>query len=279
MIDRPTARIPGSSPSSGERGRAGGRDLGRGRPDHAARVRMARRGWAPPGRVTSGCDAAGTGLGAPSRGPFPWPNLTRSEEGELGLGLLDVRSEPVELGERAEALPDLTHLGLVVLDVLVGARRIPLAGELRVLVDRHADAAAGDIVRDLVAGLEDASRRGRQFVRRSDRPRARADPLTVGVEGLLERLRPGERAHVDAVGGEVIEPAVDNPPDLLVAAVEESADHFLDELPIERLDAARAERGTLETLPPALVQERIGFHLVAEHRRVPAVELELDSGR
>src|SRR2546425_11204350 len=71
------------------------------------------------------------------------PSLTRSKERELGLGLVDVRPEPVELRERSEALPDLPHLGLVILEVLVGARRIPLAGELRVLVDRHAGAAAG----------------------------------------------------------------------------------------------------------------------------------------
>src|SRR5439155_968132 len=30
--------------------------------DHAARARMPRGGWAPPGHVTSACDVAGTGL-------------------------------------------------------------------------------------------------------------------------------------------------------------------------------------------------------------------------
>src|SRR5438445_13896085 len=35
----------------------------------------------------------------------------------------------------------------------------------------------------------------------------------VGVERFLERLGPGEGAHVHAVGREVIEPAVDDPSD------------------------------------------------------------------
>src|SRR5438128_5589289 len=232
MTDQPTARRRGNSRSPGESGAAGGTEGAR----DSFPPRRPRKIRAPLEPSRHGpCAHEPRGRAAPRRAPSR--GFTRSKERELGLGLLDVRLEPVELGERAEALPDLTHLGLVVFDVLVGARRIPLAGELRVLVDRHAGAAAGNVVRDLVAGLEDAPRRGRQFVRRSDRPRARADLLTVGVEGLLERLRPGERAHVDAVGGEVVEPAVDNPPDLLVAAVEEAADHLLDELPIERLDA------------------------------------------
>src|SRR2546425_9824632 len=233
------ASPPASSLSSGESGWARGTRAGVGAgKTRSRRVACGREvpGWSP--AALGHARACRVVEPPPLRLPCPLAEPTRSKQTELGLGLLDVRPEPVELGERAEALPDLTHLGLVVLDVLVGARRIPLAGELRVLVDRHAGAAAGNVVRDLVAGLEDASRRGRQFVRRSDRPRARADPLAVGVEGLLERLRPGERAHVDAVGGEVVEPAVDNPPDLLVAAGEEAAGPLLDELPMERLDAA-----------------------------------------
>src|SRR2546426_908574 len=71
----------------------------------------------------------------PLRLPCPLAEPTRSKQTELGLGLVDVRPEPVELRERAEALPDFPHLGLIILEVLVGAPRIPLAGELRVLVE------------------------------------------------------------------------------------------------------------------------------------------------
>src|SRR5207245_5100937 len=55
------------------RGPGGGgvRDPGQGWLDHAARVRMARGGWAPPGRGPSAGDAAGTGLAAPR--PKSWP--------------------------------------------------------------------------------------------------------------------------------------------------------------------------------------------------------------
>src|SRR3989449_1450429 len=52
-----------------------------GRLDHAARARMTQGGWAPPGHLTSACDAAGTGLARPhsgSRAPGP-ARLTRGE--------------------------------------------------------------------------------------------------------------------------------------------------------------------------------------------------------
>src|SRR5207245_7024549 len=48
-----------------------GEAAGLGRLDHAARVRMARHGWAPPRRMRSASDAAGTGLVRPSRAPSP----------------------------------------------------------------------------------------------------------------------------------------------------------------------------------------------------------------
>src|SRR3989442_11231218 len=58
------------------RGPGGGgvRDPGQGWLDHAARVRMARGGWAPPGRRPSAGDAAGTGLPTPPpQTPTPPP--------------------------------------------------------------------------------------------------------------------------------------------------------------------------------------------------------------
>ena len=79
--------------------------------------------------------------------------------------------------------------------------------------------------------------------------------------------------------GEVLEPLVDELPGLVTPSEQQGAHELLDELALERLDPARAERRALEQEPPALVQERVGLHLVAEHRGVAAVELELDAGR
>ena len=70
----------------------------------------------------------------------------------LSLLLARVRMEAGAFGERAEAIPDVEDLRLVVLDVLVRADSAPLRGESRVLVDRDAGGAADDVVRDLVAG-------------------------------------------------------------------------------------------------------------------------------
>jgi hypothetical protein len=79
--------------------------------------------------------------------------------------------------------------------------------------------------------------------------------------------------------GEVAEPAVDDRADLGTASVDETADDLADDLALEGLEAARAERRTLEAQAPALVEQGVRLHLVAEHRRVPAVELELDTRR
>src|SRR3989475_12862377 len=170
------ARPPASSLSWGGCGwRRGTRAGGGGGKPGSRRVACGREvpGWSPP--ALGPARACRVVEPPPLRLPCPLAQPTRSKQTELGLGLVDVRPEPVELRERAEALPDLPHLGLVILEVLVGARRIPLAGELRVLVDRHAGAAAGHVVRDLVARLERASRRGGQLVHRGDRPHAGVD--------------------------------------------------------------------------------------------------------
>src|SRR2546425_8243219 len=62
------------------RGPGGGgvRDPGQGGLDHAARVRMARGGWAPPGRGPAAGDAAGTGVPPPPpKAPTPPPPRPR----------------------------------------------------------------------------------------------------------------------------------------------------------------------------------------------------------
>src|SRR2546428_270091 len=155
------ASPPASSLSSGESGWARGTRAGVGAgKTRSRRVACGREvpGWSP--AALGHARACRVVEPPPLRLPCPLAEPTRSKQTELGLGLVDVRPEPVELRERAEALPDFPHLGLIILEVLVGAPRIPLAGELRVLVDRHAGAAAGHVVRDLVARLQRAYRRG-----------------------------------------------------------------------------------------------------------------------
>src|SRR5256712_2140261 len=157
------AAPPAGSLSGGESGGAGGRRAGGGggkpRPRRIACGREV-PGWSP--AALGHARACRVVEPPPLRLPCPLAEPTRSKQTELGLGLVDVRPEPVELRERAEALPDLPHLGLVILEVLVGPRRIPLSGRLCVPVNRHARAASGHVVPDLVARLERASRRGGQ---------------------------------------------------------------------------------------------------------------------
>src|SRR4249920_2038727 len=75
----------------------------------------------------------------------------------------------------------------------------------------------------------------------------------------------------------VAEPAVDDRADLGAPPEHEAANDLADDLPLEGLEPARAKRRALEAQAPELVEERVRLHLVAEHRREPAVELELDS--
>src|SRR5207247_11183641 len=92
------------------------------------------------GREAPGWSPAATGYARacrvveppPLRLPCPQAEPTRSKERELGLGLVDVRPETVELRERAQALPDLPHLSLAILGGLVVARQIALAAALGV---------------------------------------------------------------------------------------------------------------------------------------------------
>jgi hypothetical protein len=78
---------------------------------------------------------------------------------------------------------------------------------------------------------------------------------------------------------EVAEPAVDDRADPRRGVRGQAADDLADDLPLEGLEAARAEGRALEAQASELVEERVGLHLVAEHRREPAVELELDAVR
>src|SRR5262249_58676838 len=88
-----------------------------------------------------------------------------------------------------------------------------------------------------------------------------------------------ERAELDPVRRKVREPPVDDGPCLGAAPVHQTANDLGDDLALEGLEPPRPERRALETQPPALVEKRVGLHLVAEHRRVAAVELELDPRR
>src|SRR5438874_7039260 len=90
-----------------------------------------------------------------SCGPVEAPQLKQTQLGALGLAERGAKS--IEVGERAKALPDLTHLRLVVLDVLVRPLGIPQARELRVLVDGHVHSAARDVERHPVSRLHRAA--------------------------------------------------------------------------------------------------------------------------
>src|SRR2546422_10100289 len=79
--------------------------------------------------------------------------------------------------------------------------------------------------------------------------------------------------------GEIVQPPVDYRADFGPASEHEAADDLADDLSLKGLEAARAEGRALEAQAPELVGQRVGFHLVAEHRGVPAVELELDAIR
>src|SRR5262249_44739616 len=189
------------------------------------------------------------------------------------------RPQAVELGEGAEAVPDLAHLRLAVLHILVRARRIPQARELGVLVDRHTRAATSDVVGDLVPGLHRAPGGAGQLVRRRRRASAGADLLAIELDRLLERFGPCEGPQLDPVRREVAEPAVDDRAKLGAAPEDQAAHDLADDLALEGLEPARTERRALEAQAPEAVEERVGLHLVAEHRREPAVELELDAVR
>src|SRR5262249_51720960 len=189
------------------------------------------------------------------------------------------RPQAVELGEGAEAVPDLAHLRLVVLDILVRARRVPQARKLGVLVDRHTRAATSDVVGDLVPGLHHTPGGAGQLVRGRGRAPARADLLAIELDRLLERFSPREGSRLDPVGREVAEPAVDDRADLGAAPEDQAAHDLADDLALKGLEPARAERRALEAEAPKLVEERVGLHLVAEHGREPAVELQLDAVR
>src|SRR5882762_4853146 len=106
------------------------------------------------------------------------------EQAELWrlLCLVHIRDEPVLLGEAAETLPGLEHLRLVVLHVLVRPCRVPRARQLRGLVDGDARRAAGDVVGDLIAGLDGPAAGHGQLVGGRRRPQARIQALAVDFE-------------------------------------------------------------------------------------------------
>src|SRR5438876_1312243 len=102
------ARPPASSLSSGDsrsvRGTGAGVGAGKTRSRRVVCGREA-PGWSP--AATGYARACRVVEPPPLRLPCPQAEPTRSKERELGLGLVDVRPEPVELRERSEALPDL----------------------------------------------------------------------------------------------------------------------------------------------------------------------------
>src|SRR6266852_100428 len=168
-----------------------------------------------------------------------------SEQAKLGvvdrLRFAPIRAQPRRLGQRAEALPDLEDLRLVVLDVLVRPLGIPRADELRVVVHGDVGAPAGHVVRDLIAGLDHAAGRERQLIGRRWVAGAGSQALAVALERLLDRLGAGERLHGHAAGGQLAEPAIDCGLHVGAAAAQEEPHHVLDDLALERLEAARAE--------------------------------------
>ena len=111
-------------------------------------------------RLVGGRKGVGGSGGAPPRSStVSGARSPRLKQHQLStrFRLFRGRSETFELREGAKAVPDLPDLPLVVFDVLVGPRRVPLARQLRVLVDRDVRPTAGDVVGHLVAGLHRAS--------------------------------------------------------------------------------------------------------------------------
>src|SRR2546426_3531742 len=122
---RPCARRPstGAERLAARARRASGRGgPGRGLLDHAARVRMARRGWAPPGRVASAFNAAGTGLGSPRpEPPLPGTSSALARDAPVVLAAAVGAAEPTPNGAANEA-PAVWAALLDVAEVPVGAR-------------------------------------------------------------------------------------------------------------------------------------------------------------
>src|SRR5262249_15010246 len=145
------------------------------------------------------------------------------------------------LGERPEARPDFCHLRLVVLHVLVGMLGVPVAEQTRVLIDGDVDAAAGDVIGDLIAWLPGPAGGRRELVRRCGTPGTCGDLVAVGLERVTEGLRPREEPRRHASPREVLEPAVDDASDFLAPVQEQQPDDLLDEASLERLEAARPE--------------------------------------
>ena len=78
------------------------------------------------------------------------------------------------------------------------------------------------------------------------------------------------------MGPEVLLPAAHQGGNLVPAPGEEQAEHLLHPQALEELDAARAQARALDQELAALVEDDVVLHLVAEHRHVAAVQLELD---
>src|SRR2546427_703136 len=109
---------------------------------------------------------------------------SRLEEAQLRRlrGVVDIGNEAVLLGEAAQTLPRLEDLRLVVLDVLVRARPVPEARQLRDVADGHPRRATGHVVGDLVAGLHRPAAPRGQLVGGRRRPEAGRDALAIDFE-------------------------------------------------------------------------------------------------
>src|SRR3990167_7726474 len=125
-----------------------------------------------------------------------------SEERELALRrrLLREGAEPLLLGEGPEAFPDLMHLGLVILGILVGPRGVPVGQQTGVLVHGDVGAPPRDVVGDLIARLERPSRGDRELPGGRHRPRAGPDALAVGFDRVLQGLGAGGETRRDGGG-------------------------------------------------------------------------------
>src|SRR2546428_9739738 len=128
---------------------------------------MTQGGWAPPGRLTSACDAAGTGLARPTPAPAPLaqPDSPKERElaGGLAIGGAIFSTAVLHTDCVRDAAEARVHLGDVVIPGVgrVGVETLILGDELREigseeLEERLARAAPEEQhvrLRDLRAGF------------------------------------------------------------------------------------------------------------------------------
>src|SRR5262249_23720019 len=147
------------------------------------------------------------------------------------------------------------------------------------LVDGDVHAPAGDVVSDLVAGLQGAAGGRGQLVRRRRTPSAGGDLLSICLQSVSERLGAREHLHGNPAPREVLVPAIDHRAHIGAAAFEQESYDLLDETSLEGLEPPRAEGRALEAHASLAIEQRVGLELVREERSVTAVQLEPDAVR